>query len=42
MMELKMKNVKVWTVTITISVMIVLKILEDSVTKTNFTVHCSF
>jgi hypothetical protein len=43
MMELKMKNclknMKVWTVTIVISVIIVLKILGDSVTKRNFTVH---
>jgi len=43
MMELNMKNclknMKVWTVTIVISVIIVLKILGDSVTKRNFTVH---
>jgi|TergutCu122P5_1016488.scaffolds.fasta_scaffold801671_4 hypothetical protein len=42
MMELKMKNclknMKVWTVTI-IRVIIVLKIIGDSVTKRNFTVH---
>jgi len=35
-----MKNMKVWTVTIVISVIIMLNILGDSVTKTNFTVHC--
>jgi len=44
MMELKMKNclknMKVQTVPIVISVIIVLKILGDSVTKRNFTVHC--
>jgi hypothetical protein len=44
MMEMKMKNclksMKVWTVTTVINVIIVLKILGDSVTKRNFTVHC--
>lgn len=46
MLELKMKNclkkVEIWTMAVVMSVMIVLKILGESVTKRNFTVHCSF